>query len=351
MAGIALEVFALLTGSALGIIGLLFPHGDASTSYLAQGHSLVRVGIGLNSSTSEGLGGTVPSIRVYNEEVIPIGRASGSNLTNIGAGKYITIPVIQNMTYQQPTYLEVAGGPDAVCVAYLAQTWSDGTQVGWLGDIGKFCGAKWYYSNLYVGTSNGSMYKPYCTWIGGHRNQNALFEYSGLRIHTPDFGPVDSSNHFNVPENPTALCNYPKLEWYRQPIFQSAAPSFRPFTFSHMLTVLNVFSLIGSTLGAPIKKLPSWNWDERNQVSFRPSIVGSHDVRHSSRYLCASLTSWGPDFVSFEEGIFCDMSLKKTWPLCGGKVAKNCYDWQIHAILDGRRRKREIRYRNAIEWK
>lgn len=156
MASVLLEVFALLTGSALGIIGLLVPDSDNRPDYLAEGHSLVRIGIGLNSSTGRDLGGNIPSINVFNEEIIEIGGAQGSSASYLGAGKYVTIPVYQNETYQQPTYLEVAGGPDPVCIAYVAQTWSDGTQLGWLGDMGKFCGASWYYSNLYVTSNNGS---------------------------------------------------------------------------------------------------------------------------------------------------------------------------------------------------
>lgn len=175
MAGILIDVFALITGSALGIIGIAFPENSISPSPLAQGNSLLRIGIGLNSSASQSLGGTVPSIKAYNEERVLIGSAGGSEANRIDAGQFVTVTVKQNMTFQQPTYLDVAGGGDAVCIAYLLQTWADSTQIGtqvsaikgnisadypgWLGDMGMFCGAKWYYSNLYVNTNGSTMYK------------------------------------------------------------------------------------------------------------------------------------------------------------------------------------------------
>ena len=58
---------------------------------------------------------------------------------------------------EEPTYLQVLGKDDAVCIAYIGQTWPDGQQRGWLGDVGRGCGKRWFYSNVEVGEE---MYKP-----------------------------------------------------------------------------------------------------------------------------------------------------------------------------------------------
>lgn len=162
-ASLALEVFGLILGTILGIVDLVLPPPGISIDFLKQGHSLVRIGVGLKNSSSEDvtLGGTVPSIQIFNENRARIGQAVGFMSHNVGEGAFVDVPVFhdKDYTFQQPTYLEVTGGPDAICVAYIAQTWADGTQLGWLGDMGKFCGEKWYYSNLYVGTKNSSQYK------------------------------------------------------------------------------------------------------------------------------------------------------------------------------------------------
>jgi hypothetical protein len=157
-AAVALEVFGLFADGILGLVDLLLPPPEIPTSPLQQGHSLLRFGIGLNSSVSQSLGGTIPSVKVWNEEGILMGSAVGSPSRDIKPGTFQTVEVFHNDSYlyQQPTYLEISGGSDAVCLAYIAQTWPDGTQLGWLGDMGKYCGTQWYYSNLFVSTKNGT---------------------------------------------------------------------------------------------------------------------------------------------------------------------------------------------------
>ena len=88
--------------------------------------------------------------------------------------------------------------------------------------------------------------QPYCTWIGGtNRAEN---QYTGFRIHTTDFGKMGDSNDFTIPNDPSSLCNFPSLEWYKTSIFHSAAPSLRPVALLSM--VLSVLSLVQSAVGA-----------------------------------------------------------------------------------------------------
>ncbi|KAH7384496.1 hypothetical protein BKA66DRAFT_608689 [Pyrenochaeta sp. MPI-SDFR-AT-0127] len=361
MAAIVLQVIALIAGAVPGLVQIFLPPGDVKVDILAEGNSILRIGIGLNSSSTESLGGTVPAIKVFNEEKVQIGEAPGSSSNNVKEGAFTVVPIFHdaNHTFQQPTYVELAGGTDAVCIAYLAQTWADNTQLGWLGDIGKLCGAKWYHSNLYVTTKNDKMYKPYCTWIGNPvDSQNPLLTYSGFKIHIPDFGPVGAQNDFAVPKDPSSLCDFPMMEWYKieqklqTPPPTSPAPRVQPFPMkSLVLYIVGVFGMVTSVAGAAVKHVSAWTGDEDAQVIFKESIIGSYDSQHSSKELCTSSTSWGPDFVSFEESLFCDMTLKKTWPLCNTETARNCYDWNSHVIVDGRNKKRETRYCKVTEWR
>ncbi len=52
---------------------------------------------------------------------------------------------------QEPHYMQVLGHDDGICVAFIGQTWPDGRQRGWLGDWGRGCDKRWFYSNVKIG--------------------------------------------------------------------------------------------------------------------------------------------------------------------------------------------------------
>jgi hypothetical protein len=52
----------------------------------------------------------------------------------------------------------------------------------------------------------------------------------------------------------------------------------------------------------------------------------SHLTEHTATVVCQSETSWGPDFVSVAEGLYCDMCEKMLWNLCTGPGATYCFD-------------------------
>jgi hypothetical protein len=57
--------------------------------------------------------------------------------------------------------------------------------------------------------------------------------------------------------------------------------------------------------------------EEPHQWCAENQLVISEYAGHSAVEVCESLSSWGPDFVSVAEGVFCDMCLRQTYPLCG----------------------------------
>lgn len=76
-------------------------------------------------------------------------------------------------------------------------------------------------------------------------------------------------------------------------------------------------------------------------TSLRPSkfdgrLITSVHERHSARELCGNENSYGPDFVSYSENLFCDMETREHWPLCDGRQRKDkCYDLAAHSLLTG----------------
>jgi hypothetical protein len=55
-------------------------------------------------------------------------------------------------------------------------------------------------------------------------------------------------------------------------------------------------------------------------------LVISSLANHSARELCDHPNSLGPDFVSREEKLFCDMETGTLWPLCGETRRASCFD-------------------------
>lgn len=77
---------------------------------------------------------------------------------------------------------------------------------------------------------------------------------------------------------------------------------------------------------------------------------------HSAIEVCESKSSWGPDFVSVTEGIFCDMCERRSYPLCSEKETGACFDMatkQLKSTGNGRRDGiiPEKRYNEVRHWK
>lgn len=67
---------------------------------------------------------------------------------------------------------------------------------------------------------------------------------------------------------------------------------------------------------------------------FDGRLITSVHEHHSARELCENGHSYGPDFVSFSENLFCDMEKKEIWPLCNGREVQNeCYDMITHSLV------------------
>ncbi|KAH8656591.1 hypothetical protein BGZ60DRAFT_144656 [Tricladium varicosporioides] len=331
---VVLDIVALVADLVIGIIQIL-PLLD--THNVPEGStSIVRVGIGLYNTSS--LGGDVPGITVWNEDGKKLGNVPTHKGTKVEAGAYVDIVVPQNPAKLQPTYVKIEGGNDSVCVAYIGHAWPDGTRRGWLGDIGKVCGREWFYSNTYVTQPNGTQYKPFCTWIGGIGATPGWT--TEMTIHTPEFSSIGQSNDFSVPPDPSSLCRSSASTWGNKPIASSGS-----IRTASLFGIFTLFSMLTNAIPTGQKSIST------SASPFQSTIVGSHYARHNSTALCSSPLSYGPDFVSFHEGVFCDMTKKHTIPLCKFAQQYDCYDWNTHSLVDRKLKKRKMGYSEVIEWK
>jgi hypothetical protein len=65
-------------------------------------------------------------------------------------------------------------------------------------------------------------------------------------------------------------------------------------------------------------------------------LVISHFSDHSASEVCQMSSSWGPDFVSLAEGLYCDMCERELWQLCSVTTTSECFDLE----------KKEVRHKN-----
>ena len=157
----AMNVLSIFS-AALGLVGFIETQ-IPDNLHLGE-HSTLRVQVGLagpnpNKTTevSSQMDGTVPLVLAFNENGDWIGHSDRHDKRMILDGSFEDLVVIQDRgPGQQATYLQVIARNNAICVAFLTQTWADGSHRGWVGDYGAYCGMDWFPSNIIIGQN----YKP-----------------------------------------------------------------------------------------------------------------------------------------------------------------------------------------------
>ena len=142
----------------------------ASTFDPKHGDSAIRIAVALNGGAAggkhfdpQGADGTAPGVLVYNPDYDYVGHSDWKNRPHIASGSYSDLIIHQDKgPGQQAPWVQLYAGDDAVCVAYVSQRMNDGTEFGWLGDMGRACGQDWYHSNIVF---EGSDRSPDCVWL------------------------------------------------------------------------------------------------------------------------------------------------------------------------------------------
>ena len=317
--GAILKAVSFVSG-LLGISNFL-RNEIASSDSKDPGDSVVRVAVALNSMGSRGLqeaDGMSPSILAFNEDRQHIGDTAWWENRKIVSGSYKDIIVHQwRGRGQQATWLQVCATNDGLCIPYITQTWSDGTERGWLGDIGHLCNQSWYHSNIIVGDEG---HKPKCTWID--KDHSNGIENSALQLHMEDF--VQTSETNRTLKEPSYYCHLPAMLFKHDHTYKIGKNTWRRM----WIFVYN------TAKGRMPWYYTVWNGPEKGQYEIFgfeqgikkrtvghgfKHIISSRHQTQSAKELCESDSSDGPDFVSLHEKIFCDMNSKEAHPICDDK--------------------------------
>jgi len=332
----------------------------------------IKIGAGSNSDND----GNIPGVHLFDFQGKTIGiQKSSGNIIDKGKDFQIKVAHLElndNAAAQAEYISVVTGGKDALCISYITVALpGSGVQFAYNGDFGYQCGALWTYGNTTLTADpNGGIYQPRCNWIDGD-DSNGLHT-KAIGIHLPSVlanqGRVDQYNKDN-----DLMCKAdPRFKLYDTLDVADPIPYFKsqPFDLGTLIdynrdqtldpknwatTPVDRSTLkgIGSerrdtadrggnqTLSQHSKSIPNGN-NNTNSIGastfngtrvappqherHRGQLVKSGAQYHSATELCGSATSYGPDFVSLSENLYCDMEQKKTWPLCQTADQKTCFD-------------------------
>ncbi|KAJ4326676.1 hypothetical protein N0V84_002902 [Fusarium piperis] len=195
-----------------------------------------------------------------------------SNL-KIGTGDLIEVQVSQKSS-QQATYVSLHATNDAVCIAYVAITWVGGDS------------------------------QPTCTWIDGD-GTNGLVAKS-ISIHFPTFAHEPNKPYS---KDPKSYCGIQGFLGYQDFDMRRPVP-------------------------VPNNRKRTIGPQRRNTSGTQ--VVVSEKAGYNTTELCTSETSWGPDFVSLDEGLYCDMDSRELLLVChDDKDVVPCFDAKTMKIEYG----------------
>ncbi|KAM3479769.1 hypothetical protein MY5147_001542 [Beauveria neobassiana] len=268
-------------GSVLGIISFIRTNVPDRPKVGAA----VRVKLGLGEKgNTHAIEGDIGGVYAWDTNHEYRGKSDGAY---IKAGDIHDFKVAQDTGGARAEYIGVSAGKDAVCIAWITVHMHDSTEGGaWTGDIGYNCDQKWYPQSEKAGSlpDGGGDYIPHCTWLD--------------EDHTDDVA--------------------------------SAALKFKTTAYAEKVkdTLKNAqacqYTLWGPDNG-PINAKPGRRALKPRQAWMEDRLVLSNITQHSTKELCSSASSWGPDFVG-PDGFFCDMGIKMLAPLCSLQAVEGCVD-------------------------
>jgi len=239
-----------------------------------------------------------------------------------------------------PEYVMLSMNDDnALCVAAI-QAASNSVSWSWYGDIGRKCGAQWFYSDKPYGSD---AYQPACTWISGPDHPHG-YKYQGLAVHMPDFN-ADPGLVKEYNDHPDAVCNsVRRFHMYENIVPDALIPVFLPpLVMKADGSDTDLSKVIDKKKSAPHRKRDAAKErsKKRGNNNNDPSmlIITEHD-NHSAKDICDSHTAVGPDLVSMNEKLYCDMSMGQVWPLCDSSLKSGCFDL-VSKTLKGVKQRRD----------
>ncbi|KAH7401963.1 hypothetical protein DE146DRAFT_449881 [Phaeosphaeria sp. MPI-PUGE-AT-0046c] len=239
-------------------------------------------------------------------------------------GSYIDIKLEYSQGLQS-VYTRIDASHDNVCIGLLSTTWADGTKFGWVGDWANICGLPSYYSGIIM--PNGK--SPACMWLG---NDSPVTKAPfSIKIKWHDF--LSENGELPSGAEAKAMCGK-SMKAYDAYLSEIKLPANQQI----------------STGSGNTRKRDSFHHMGRSDDRL---IVSSLSGQNATA-LCEQHNSYGPDFISVEEGIYCNMETRETLPLCSSSIVGECFDVDSasHISNDGAH-KPSIRARNptqVIRW-
>ncbi|KAH7408787.1 hypothetical protein DE146DRAFT_752900 [Phaeosphaeria sp. MPI-PUGE-AT-0046c] len=238
-------------------------------------------------------------------------------------GSYVDIKLTWHQGMQSVSS-RIDASTDNVCVAILSTTWADGTKFGWTGDWANICRLPSYYSGIIM--PNGK--SPACMWLDARESQTK--SSASIKIKWHDF--ISENGKTPSESEAKAMCGK-SIKAYDRYLHEIPLPADR-----------KVSAWTGNTKR---ESLPLMGRSD-------DSLVISSLSGQNATALCEQPNSYGPDFISLEEGIYCNMETRETLAICSSTVVGDCFDVDStsHILKDGAHKPR-IRARNptrVIHW-
>lgn len=239
---------------------------------------------------------------------------------------------------------------------------------------------QFHWSDTIVGdTANTVSYRPNCVWISGIDSKNGIIT-QGFSTHIIDFSQVTQARADQYNASRPLMCNSPpRFSAWTSIISEISPPFFLPgLKYNDDGTDVDPQKVFvpgvdktdykGVQVGKdgnvirPIRLPPpdeTPTAKKRNDALIKRSkgsantLISSPYPGHSAKELCDSPNSYGPDVVSENEGLFCDMEAKVLWPLCVTSSQKGCFDSGKNFIRGSSAKRSmvpEKRYVNVQSW-
>ena len=357
-------------GSALAPV--LSPSGLWSKP--SAGSNKVRIWAGLSRDNDQqrSTGGDAPDIVLWDSNGTfinyDLAKTWAGYRAHIGNGKFrdYSVPNENGRKAGSAEYISViAGGDDGLCLTAVTVRTSEADGLTWTGDIGYACGLPWYAQEATISKSN---HRPKCVWLDDNHTPGS-HKWKGMSVHLPSFTIEGQQNAENLAESWKSNNDLVCQSEARWSMYEKIEIPFRIQVFDQKLQrnsdgtdddqqILNEANwkraeepsdALGTCApkseqlkGSPQEKgcwpqKPSAQDRLQRQTETKRSLgerqaAMSDEVVISSLKgndvfdLCNSDTSLGPDFASLPNNMFCDMSTKTLWPLCGDPATEDCFD-------------------------
>lgn len=212
------------------------------------------------------------------------------------------------------------------------------------------CGYTGYPSNTPIGEKT----PPKCFWIDGDYTVGTFPQ--AVSFHIKDFEPTkERADQYN--QIPKALCeSEPRMHPHHDFNKKSAIRIYDPPLKYGKGKVDYNYEVLWN-------KKWAWSWPKKDskvrrmtldtteavsnyvtrlftraparvslQDRFANIVVKSNNTQHSAQATCNDQANHGPDFVSLREKLFCDMTSRRTYPVCEKGFMGQCFDLELDTL-------------------